>query len=115
MGRTVLVDNDPFSGLLQPCNVLPTRAFHGEASDRCTYLGLARLARLGTDADKLCLHSYRPALDSSDTLCLHSGSFRVITLSLYYCAILSNGNRLYSVHETCLTRLIVPFKHLTSG
>lgn len=34
LGRTVLVDNDPFSGLLQPCNVLPTRAFYGEASDR---------------------------------------------------------------------------------
>ena len=33
--RTVLVDNDPFSGLLQPCNVLPTRAFYGKASDRC--------------------------------------------------------------------------------
>ncbi len=35
LGRIVLVDNDPFSGLLQPCNVLPTRAFYGEASDRC--------------------------------------------------------------------------------
>ena len=34
LGRTVLVDNDPFSGLLQPCNVLPTRAFYGDASDR---------------------------------------------------------------------------------
>ena len=34
LARTVLVDNDPFSGLLQPCNVLPTKAYHGEASDR---------------------------------------------------------------------------------
>ena len=34
LGRTVLVDNDPFSGLLQPCNLLPTNAYYGEASDR---------------------------------------------------------------------------------
>ena len=46
MSRTVLVDNDPFSGLLQPCNVLPTRAFHGEASDRCRHLRLASPAYL---------------------------------------------------------------------
>jgi RNA polymerase II subunit A small phosphatase-like protein len=32
---TVLVDNDPFSGLLQPCNVVPVPAFYGDPSDRC--------------------------------------------------------------------------------
>ena len=34
LGRTVLVDNDPFSGLLQPCNLLPTHAYYGESTDR---------------------------------------------------------------------------------
>ncbi len=34
LGRTVLVDNDPYSGLLQPCNLLPTNAYYGESSDR---------------------------------------------------------------------------------
>lgn len=35
LGRTVLVDNDPFSGLLQPCNVVPATPFYGDPSDRC--------------------------------------------------------------------------------
>lgn len=34
LGRTVLVDNDPYSGLLQPCNLLPTHAYYGASSDR---------------------------------------------------------------------------------
>ena len=34
LGRTVLVDNGPYSGLLQPCNLLPTNAYYGESSDR---------------------------------------------------------------------------------
>ena len=34
LGRTVLVDNDPYSGLLQPCNLLPTNAYYGAPSDR---------------------------------------------------------------------------------
>ncbi|CAL8471926.1 g11468 [Coccomyxa elongata] len=34
LSRTVLVDNDPFSGLLQPCNVVPASPFYGDPSDR---------------------------------------------------------------------------------
>lgn len=36
LSRTVLVDNDPFSGLLQPCNVVPASPFYGDPSDRCS-------------------------------------------------------------------------------
>ena len=32
--HTVLVDNDPFSGLLQPRNLLPVVPYHGDARDR---------------------------------------------------------------------------------
>lgn len=38
LSRTVLVDNDPFSGLLQPCNVVPARPFYGDPHDRCSTL-----------------------------------------------------------------------------
>lgn len=34
LSRTVLVDNDPFSGLLQPCNIVPANPFYGDPSDR---------------------------------------------------------------------------------
>lgn len=51
LGRTVLVDNDPYSGLLQPCNLLPTNAYYGESSDRwvsiCTNVYLSHLLTNG--------------------------------------------------------------------
>ena len=116
MSRTVLVDNDPFSGLLQPCNVLPTRAFHGEASDRCRHLRLASPAYLGTYAEELCLHGFTPALDSYDTLCLYKtqnpGGW---TLSLYCGASLSDRNRAGFAHKTCLTEHALLMEHLALG
>ena len=103
MSRTVLVDNDPFSGLLQPCNVLPTRAFHGEASDRCRHLSLASPEYSGTYAEELCLHGFTPALDSCDTLCLYrKQNSRGWTLFLCCGAGLLNGIRAGFAHKTCL-------------
>ena len=104
MSRTVLVDNDPFSGLLQPCNVLPTRAFHGEASDRCRHLRLARPEYSGTYAEELCFHGFTPALDSCDTLCLYrKQTSRNWTLSLHCGAGLSVGNRAGFAQKSSLT------------
>lgn len=39
LSRTVLVDNDPFSGLLQPCNIVPMPPFYGDPFDRYHPLG----------------------------------------------------------------------------
>ena len=102
LSRTVLVDNAPFSGLLQPCNVLPTRAFHGEASDRCRHLRLARLE--GVDPEKLCLHSYRPAVDSMTPFACSPVFLRVLTLPAYCSAVLSNDNRFGILSQTCLSK-----------
>ena len=116
MSRTVLVDNDPFSGLLQPCNVLPTQAFHGEASDRCRHLRLASPEYSGMYAEELCLHGFTPALDSCESLCLYDKQkSRVWTLVLYCDIVLSNGNRADFAHNTCLSKHAILLEHLALG
>lgn len=59
LGRAVLVDNSPYSFLLQPANGLPCLPYHGDQGDRqllCVILPLLRsLSQLG---------DIRPLLDS---------------------------------------------------